>query len=86
MNHSDGEYVRYEDSGTILTNSNESFWAMLKRGYTGVYHYMRHRYLHRCVSEYSGRHNILPLDTIDQFRRIVAGTVVRRFRYEDLVA
>ena len=86
VNHSAGEYVRYEDFDTVHTNSIESFWAMMKRGYHGVYHVMSHKHLHRYVSEYSGRHNLRPLDTIDQFRQVVAGMVGRRLRYKDLVA
>lgn len=31
-----GEYVR----GQVHTNGMESFWSMLKRGFTGTYHWM----------------------------------------------
>jgi len=36
INHSSGEYVQ----GQVHTNSIESFWALFKRGYHGVYHQM----------------------------------------------
>ena len=35
INHSVGEYIR----GKAHTNGIESFWALLKRGHYGVYHY-----------------------------------------------
>ncbi len=38
-----GEYVR----DMAHTNGIESFWALLKRGYIGIYHYMSAKHLHR---------------------------------------
>ena len=86
INHSGGEYVRYGENDDIHTNHIESFWATMKRAYIGVYHHMSHKHLHRYVNEFSGRHNIRPLDTIDQLRSIVTGMVGKRLRYKDLVA
>ncbi len=86
VKHSDGEYIRYGDSGDVHTNHIESFWSKMKRAYVGVYHHMSHKHLHRYVYEFSGRHNIRPLDTIDQLRSGVSGMVGRRLRYKDLVA
>ena len=45
------------------TNGMESFWAMLKRGYQGVYHQFSAKHLHRYVGEFEGRHNARPMDT-----------------------
>ena len=86
INHSVGEYVRYGENDDIHTNHIESFWATMKRAYIGVYHQMSHKHLHRYVNEFSGRHNIRPLDTIDQLRSIVTGMVGKRLRYKDLIA
>ena len=63
----------------------ESFWAGLKRGYQGVYHWFSTKHLHRYVNEFEGRHNDRPLDTIDQMQSIVAGMMGRRLRYSDLI-
>ena len=41
VNHSAGEYVR----GQAHTNGIESFWALLKRGYMGTFHYMSWKHL-----------------------------------------
>ena len=59
---------------------------MLKRGYTGVYHHVSPKHLHRYVDEFSGRHNIRPLDTIDQMAAIVQRSVGKRLRYSDLIS
>ena len=80
--HSVGEYVK----GKAHTNGIESFWSMLKRGYYGTYHRMSPKHLDRYVSEFAGRHNQRPLDTIDQMRRIALGLIGKRLRYDDLTA
>ena len=41
VKHSVKEYVR----GQAHTNGIESFWALLKRGYYGIYHHMSHKHL-----------------------------------------
>ena len=60
VRHSAGEYVREQ----AHTNGLESFWALMKRGYQGVYHWMSTKHLHRYVVEFEGRHNDRPLDTV----------------------
>ena len=57
VNHSAGEYVR----GKALTNSIESFWALLKRGYVGVFHDFTWKHLDRYLEEFSHRWNMLDL-------------------------
>ncbi len=81
VKHSSGEYVR----GRAYTNSLESFWAMLKRGYMGVYHQMSKKHIHRYVAEFQGRHNQRPLHTEEQMRAIVQGAAGKRLRYRDLI-
>ena len=58
---------------------------MLKRGYHGTYHRMSPKHLQRYVNEFSGRHNIRPLDTIQQMRAIVQGLEGKLLRYRELV-
>ena len=59
---------------------------MLKRGYTGTYHKMSKKHLGRYVTEFTGRHNARPLDTIDQMEQMARGLENKQLRYEDLVA
>ena len=81
VHHNVGEYVRE----MAHTNGVESFWAMLKRGYYGIYHEMSPKHLQRYVNEFTGRHNVRDLDTLDQMRDAVAGLIGRRLMYRDLV-
>ena len=82
VRHSVSEYV----NGQAHTNGVESFWGMLKRGYHGTYHRMSPKHLQRYVNEFSGRHNIRPLDTIQQMRAIIRGLEGKRLRYRELIA
>jgi transposase-like protein len=52
--HAAGEYVR---NGNVHTNTIESFWALFKRGYHGVYHHMSRKHLQRYVDEFTFRFN-----------------------------
>ena len=81
VGHSAGEYVR----GQAHTNGIESHWALLKRGYVGVYHQFSTKHLHRYINEFEGRHNIRPLDTIDQMTTMTRNAVGRQLRYNDLI-
>ena len=81
VRHSVGEYVK----GQAHTNGMESFWAMLKRGFYGVYHRMSPKHLHRYVQEFSGRHNERPKDTIDQLSAMVKGMCGKRLTYKELI-
>ena len=82
VRHSVSEYVQSQ----AHTNGIESFWALLKRGYYGTYHRMSPKHLQRYMDEFSGRHNIRPLDTIDQMKAIVRGMDGKRLRYKDLIS
>lgn len=82
VKHRIGEFAR----GRATTNSIESFWSMLKRGYHGTYYKMSDKHLHRYVNEFTGRHNIHDLDTVVQMAFIVLSMVGKRLKYEDLTA
>ena len=58
VNHSKGEYVRYEDDVCITTNTVEGFFANLKRGIKGIYHHVGKQHLHRYLSEFDFRYNL----------------------------
>ena len=67
VRHSAREYVRDQ----IHTNGIESFWSMLKRGYVGTYHHMSVKHQDLYVSEFAGRQNDRPSNTVDQVRHMV---------------
>lgn len=82
VKHSVKEYVH----GQAHTNGIESLWAMLKRGYVGVYHQMSVKHLGRYVMEFEGRHNQRPLDTENQMQAMAYGMEGKRLKYTDLIA
>ena len=83
VKHSAREYVH---GMAAHTNGIESHWAMLKRGYVGVYHQMSVKHLSRYVAEFEGRHNNRPLDTTEQMRIMAQGADGKRMTYAGLTA
>ena len=81
VNHKAGEYVKGEAS----TNGVESFWALLKRGYYGIYHRMSVKHLQKYVNEFANRTNVRPMHTIDQINLTLKGLVGKRLTYQDLI-
>jgi len=72
VNHSK-EYVK----GDIHTNTIESFWAILKRGIMGQFHWVSKKYLNAYIDEFCYRYNNRELDgkiafnmTIDRMLKI----------------
>lgn len=82
VRHSIGEYVR----DMAHTNSIESFWALLKRGYVGTYHWMSDKHLDRYLNEFAGRASVRHMDTLAQMMDMAVGMVGKRMRWQDLTA
>ncbi len=57
VHHSSGEYVRYEEDGTIHTNTVEGVFSIFKRGMHGVYQHCSEKHLHRYLAEFDFRYN-----------------------------
>ena len=81
VKHSVKEYVR----GQVSTNGIESFWSMLKRGIVGTYHHISPQHTLRYADEFAGRHNIRPLDTVDQMALVVQESEGKRLSYKQLI-
>lgn len=79
--HSVGEYVREQ----AHTNGVESFWALLKRGYYGIYHHMSVKHLHRYVNEFSFRHNTAQSGTMAFIDMTIQRMLDRRLTYKELI-
>ncbi len=80
IKHSVGQYV----DDQVHTNGIESFWALLKRGYTGTYHHMSIEHLHRYVNEFAGRHNVRGVATLEQLALLAMGMVGKVLSYDEL--
>ena len=82
VKHSVAEYVRCQ----AHTNGVESFWAMLKRAHTGVFHKLSPKHLDRYVHEFAGKHNLREEDTIAIMQHVAAGLIGKRLVYRKLIA
>jgi transposase-like protein len=80
VRHSAGEYV----NGMAHTNGIESFWALLKRGYYGIYHYMSVKHLSRYVGEFSNRQNTIKMSTLDFMGDTAERMIGRHMSYRAL--
>ena len=82
VKHSLGEYVK----GDSHTNGIESFWSMFKRAYKGTFHHLSAKHLNRYITEFSGRHNVRDMDTIDQMAHLARGMERKRLTYKNLIS
>lgn len=80
VKHSAKQYV----DGMAHTNGIESFWALLKRGHYGIYHYMSVKHLARYVGEFSNRHNTAALSTMEFMGETAKRMVGRHISYRAL--
>lgn len=57
VNHSKGEYVRYDAGGDIHTNGAENVWSLFKRSIVGAFHHISEKHLDRYLDEFEFRFN-----------------------------
>lgn len=81
VNHSVGEYVRE----MAHTNGIESFWALLKRGHYGIFHYMSAKHLHRYVNEFAFRQNTAQDGTMAFIEQTASRMIGKRLTYKGLI-
>ena len=74
--HSRGHYV----TDDVYTNGIESVWAVVKRGYKGVYHHWDPKNTRRYLYEFTFRLNERG-STMEALRAIVRGAIGKRLMY-----
>ena len=84
VNHGAGEYVR----GKVHTNGMESVWAVLKRGYYGVYHGWSRKHMRAYVDEFTFRLNEgnCEIDTDERLVSLFQGMPGKTITYAQLTA
>ena len=80
VSHKKREYVR----GPVSTNTIESFWSLVKRGYMGAYHWWSTKHLHRYINEFEARHNVRSIAISERMELIVRGLRGRTLPYRKL--
>ncbi len=80
VKHGKGEYVR----GRVNTNSIESFWALLKRGIYGIYHFTSKKHLQFYVDEFVFRYNTRKGTESERFNLLLCN-IENRITYKDLI-
>jgi len=83
VTHSAKQFV----DGMAHTNGIESVWAVLKRGFYGVYHSFSEKHLQRYVDEFSYRLNEgnCKVHTLDRIDALLRKTVGKRITYKTLI-
>ena len=82
VNHSIGEYVR----GLFHTNTDESFFALLKRGVHGTFHHISKLHLHRYCDEFSFRWNGRKVNDGERAVLAIRGAEGKRLVYKLAIA
>lgn len=84
VRHSAKQYV----DGMAHTNSIESVWALLKRGFYGVYHWFSNKHLQLYINEFTFRLNEgnCQVHTLDRINALIGMTIGKRVTYKMLIA
>jgi transposase-like protein len=83
IGHARGEYV----NGKVHTNTIESFWALFKRGYHGIYRHMSKKHLQRYVNEFTFRFNRRASEMQNVFSQVVENiSESSKLPYKELTA
>jgi transposase-like protein len=82
--HSTGEYARPTDDGmSVNTNTAESFFALLKRGHYGTFHWFSQKHTHRYCDEFGFRWDRRKVSDGERMVSAIKGAEGKRLMYRD---
>jgi transposase-like protein len=84
VNHSAGEYVRYEGDKTVHSNTIENVFSVFKRGMHGTYQHCGEAHLHRYLAEFDFRYNrraALKISDTERHDQLLAAIGGKRLTY-----
>jgi hypothetical protein len=82
--HGDGQYARTGvDGGSISTNTAESFFALLKRGHYGTFHWFSRKHTHRYCDEFGFRWNRRDVSDGERMVSAIKGAEGKRLLYRE---
>ncbi len=82
VDHGKKQYVDY-DNPEIHSNSIESYWGILKRGYNGIYNWWSPKHMQKYADEFSFRFNNRGIQSGERFNLLLLSSTVRT-KYKDL--
>jgi len=86
VNHSQKEYIRKNPDGTVSgVNHAESFFSLLKRGITGIFHAVSPEHLHRYCGEFTFRWDTRKMNDGERLALAVKSSFGKRLEYADYV-
>jgi len=82
--HGTGEYPRTRDDGvSVNTNTPESFFALLKRGHYGTFHWFSRKHTHRYCDEFGFRWDRRKASDGERMVSGIRGAEGKRLMYRD---
>jgi transposase-like protein len=84
VNHSAGEYVRYEQDRVVHSNTVENVFSVFKRGMLGTYQHCGEAHLHRYLAEFDFRYNrraALKISDTERHDQLLAAIGGKRLTY-----
>jgi len=82
--HGTGKYARKRNDGvSVNTNTAESFFALLKRGHYGIFHWFSHKHTHRYCDEFGFRWDRRKASDGERMIAAIEGAEGKRLFYRD---
>lgn len=81
VDHTKREYV----NGDVHTNGIESFWAIMKRGYNGVYHKWSNKHIQRYINEFTYRYNVRKVTFTERIKMTIISGYNKHLSYKELI-